>query len=100
MKDRLKMLARVGKRQAETFASDDKAQTGMAMTAVSLIVALTVGAIIAAFLLPVGVNELVGVDTSSWSSGASSLWAILDVIVVLAVFLFFISVAMGASNRV
>lgn len=79
--------------------ADNRGQTG-ARTAVNLIVALMVGAIVAAFLLPVGINELVAVDTSSWSSGASSLWDILDIIIVLAAFLFFIGVALGASNKV
>jgi hypothetical protein len=44
------------------------------------------------------VDELVSVDTSSWGSGASSLWNILDLIVVLAVFLFMIGYAVAQSN--
>jgi len=80
---------------------DNRAQTSnSAMKAVSLVVGLTVGGIVAAFLLPIAIDELVGVDTSSWSSGASSLWAIMDVIVVLALFLFFIGVALAAANKV
>lgn len=35
-----------------------------------------------------------------WGSGAKSLWAILDVIIVLAMFLMFIAVALGASDDV
>lgn len=36
----------------------------------------------------------------AWSSGAQSLWDILDVIMVLAVFLLFIGVALKAADRV
>lgn len=39
-------------------------------------------------------------NTVGWSSGAVALWGILDVILVLAVFLFFIGVALKASGRV
>lgn len=74
--------------------------TGQAMMAVGLVVALTVGAIVAAFLLPIGINEIVGVDTTSWSSGADSLWNIMDVIIVLALFLFFTGVALASAQRV
>lgn len=38
-------------------------------------------------------------STIGWSSGAVALWGILDVILVLAVFLFFIGVALAASRR-
>lgn len=78
---------------------DTRGQTNAAMRVVSLVVALTVGSIVAAFLLPIGIEELVAIDTSTWSSGASSLWDILDVIIVLALFLFFIGVALAATDR-
>lgn len=70
---------------------DDRAQ---ANGAVNLVVGLTVAGIVAAFLIPVAINEIVGVDTSSWGSGASSLWDIMDLIIVLAVFLFMIGLAL------
>jgi hypothetical protein len=82
---------------ANAFAKNDRAQ-GMGGRAVELVVALTVGGIVAAFLLPVAINELVNVDTTNWSSGAASLWDIMDLIVVLAVFLFFIGLAMRRRN--
>lgn len=71
-----------------------------ASRAVGLVVALTVGGLVAAFLLPVAIDEIVAVDTSSWGSGATSLWDIMDLIIVLAAFLFFIGVALAASNKV
>lgn len=99
-KDRLKANAKVAKSAAEDFAADERAQAGEARTVVSLVVALMVGAIVAAFLLPIGVEEIVDVNTSNWSGAAQSLWGVLDIIIIFALFLFFVSIALGASNRV
>jgi len=88
MRDRLEML----KLQGKALANDRSGQAS-ANTAVNIVVALMVGGLVAAFLLPIAIDEIVGVDTSSWGSGASSLWGILDVIIVLAVFLYFVFVA-------
>lgn len=84
-----------GKALAESqgFTVDDRGQTS-ARQAVMLVVGLMVGGLVAAFLLPVAVDEIVAVDTSSWGSGAQSLWDIMDLIIILAVFLFFISLAL------
>lgn len=85
------------------LATKDRGQAGpnsAAMVAVTLVVGLVVASLVAAFLLPIGISEIVGVDTSSWSSGAQSMWDILDVIIVLALFLFFIALALAAANRV
>lgn len=102
MVQRLSMNSRVAKRLAhnQLHGTDRGQMAGGAKEVIALVIALTVGAIVAAFLLPVGLDELVGVDTSNYSSGAQSLWDILDVIVVLALFLFFIAVALGAADRV
>lgn len=87
--------------QGEAMADQTMQQLGsanrgqMASNAVNLVVALMVGGLVAAFLLPVAVNEIVSVDTSSWGSGASSLWDIMDLIIVLAAFLFFIGLAVS-----
>ena len=83
-----------------SFGGASRAQSG-AMRVVSLVVALTVGAIVAAFLLPIGIEELTSADLGAdASAGATALWGILDVIIVLAVFLFFIAVALAAADRV
>lgn len=66
---------------------------------VGIVVALTVGLILVAFLLPVAIEELVTVDTASWSSGAGSLFEILDLIAILVVFLVFIGWAMTSYGR-
>jgi small-conductance mechanosensitive channel len=67
--------------------------------AVDLVVGLVVGGLMAAFLLPIAIDEITGVDTSSWDSGAASLWNILPVIMVLAIFLFFVGIALVRSGR-
>lgn len=100
MFDRLKRSAEIGKELASPSGGMDNRGAISAQQAVSLVVALMVGGLVAAFLLPVAIDEIVGVDTSSWGSGASSLWDVMDLVIVLAVFLFFIGVALAASNRV
>lgn len=110
--DRIKAAIATGKAMAAdktdtdvdqlAFASDTSGQANvgnMATKAVGLVVGLMVGGLVAAFLLPVAIDEIVAVDTSSWGSGASSLWGIMDVIIVLAVFLFFIGIALAATNK-
>ena len=104
--DRLKQNVELGQSMAEDYVEgeldmDARGQTASAMAVVSLVVALTVGALIAAFLIPIGVEEISSVNTSEdWSGGAASLWGILDVMIVLAVFLFFTGIALAATNRV
>lgn len=63
---------------------------------VGIVIALVVAGIMAAFVLPVALNELAGVDTTSWSSGASTLFGILDLIFVLVLFLVVIGWAVNA----
>jgi small-conductance mechanosensitive channel len=88
-----------GKRKAAEFLGDTSGQSS-AQGAVSLVVALVVGGLMAAFLLPIAIDEIVAVDTSSWTNGASAMWDILPVMIVLAIFLFFVGVALSRSSRV
>lgn len=76
------------------MAGSDRAQA----RGVDLVVTLTVAALVAAFLIPVAIDQLVNVDTTNWGSGASSLWDIMDLIIVLAIFLFMIGLAISRSN--
>lgn len=85
--ERAKVLAR-------SVMSDERAQSGAA-GGVDVVVGLTVAAIVAAFLIPVAIDQLVNVSTTNWSSGAASLWEILDLVVVLSVFLFMIGLALN-----
>lgn len=87
----------------DDLADDNRGQmraAGVAKTAIALVVGITVGALVAAFLLPVGIAEIVGVDTSNWSSGAAAMWNLLDVVIVLAVTLFFFGIALAAVESV
>lgn len=68
----------------------------MAKRAIAVIVGLTVGGLVAAFLLPVALDEIVAVNTTGYSSGAAALWNIMDVIITLAVFLFFVGISLAA----
>jgi small-conductance mechanosensitive channel len=77
--------------------ADNKAAAD-ASRAVEIVVALVVGGLMAAFLLPIAIDEIVAVDTSSWTNGASSLWDILPVMIVLAIFLFFVGLALRRSR--
>jgi small-conductance mechanosensitive channel len=100
-----KALARqfLSNSKGQSFSGDTHAQAGTmnaAQKAVGVVVGLMVGGLVAAFLLPVAIDEIVNVDTTNWSSGAASMWEIMDVIIVLAVFLFFIGVALAATNRI
>jgi len=87
-----------GKLAAEATAmgiDDNRGQMGMGMAdrAVNLVIGLAVGALVAAFVLPIALEELFAVETTDWDSGAAALWDILGVIIVLAVFLFFVTAA-------
>lgn len=80
------------------FRDATRAETD-ARGAVSLVVALVVGGLMAAFLLPIAIDEIVGVDTSGWTDGAAAMWDILPVMIVLAIFLFFVGVALAKSGK-
>lgn len=80
------------------FAAEERGQTtagGMIRVGVEVIVAVTIAAILAAFLLPVGIDEIAAVDTSSWSDAATSLFDLLQLAFVLVIFL----VAIGWAVR-
>lgn len=81
------------------LAADDRAQAHGAGRAVNLVVALVVGGLMAAFLLPIAIDEIVAVDTTNWTNGAAALWDILPVMIVLAIFLFFVGVALKKSGK-
>lgn len=86
------------KEKAKALASAIMADDSGQARGVDLVVTLTVAALVAAFLIPVAIDQLVNVDTTNWGSGASSLWDIMDLIIVLAIFLFMIGLAISRSN--
>jgi len=61
--------------------------------AVSVIVAVLVASLLTAFLVPIAVEEMFAVDTSGWGEAAGTMWELLPLMAVLAVFLFFVQVA-------
>ena len=69
---------------------------GMIDQGVQIVVGLVVAAIMVAYVLTVGIDELVAAETTDWSSGAQSLFEILDLIFVLVVFLVVIGWAVSA----
>lgn len=62
--------------------------------------ALAVAGILGTFLLPIAVDQAVVVDTSSWTSGATSLWGILDLVVVFAMFLTIVAIGLRKDERI
>ncbi|WP_058826010.1 hypothetical protein [Haloferax sp. Q22] len=86
---------RLARSLAEAYVSgEDRGQAQMNKV-ITTVVGLTVGALVASFLFPIAISEVVGVSTTNWSSGASSLWGIMDTIIVLALFLIFVSMAIS-----
>lgn len=81
------------KEKLKRLRFDDRGQVGATDRAVDVIVGIMVAALTAAYLVPVGIDQLVGVDTSSWSGAASELWGILGLTIVLGVFLILITIA-------
>lgn len=76
------------------FSRANRAQMGGADDATNLVVGLVVAGLMAAFLLPIAIEEIANVTTTGWSDGAASLWNVLPIMIVLAIFLFFTGLAL------
>jgi len=77
------------------FSRANRAQMGGgANDATNLVVGLVVAGLMAAFLLPIAIEEIANVSTTGWSDGAASLWNVLPIMIVLAIFLFFTGLAL------
>lgn len=81
----------------DNFAGDSRAQAG-ADNATNLVVGLVVAGLMAAFLLPIAIEEIANVSTTGWSDGAASLWQVLPIMIVLAIFLFFVGLALQTRS--
>lgn len=68
----------------------------MVSEGVGIVVALTVGLLMAAFLLPVAIDEFNAVDTASWASGTVAIWDIVPLISIVVLFLTMIGWAVSA----
>lgn len=67
--------------------------------AVGVIVGLTVAGLVSSFLIPIAIDELVAVNTTTWSSGANNLWGVIDLAIILSVFLVFIGFVTHRHRR-
>ena len=81
-----------------TFIGANRAQMGGADDATNLVVGLVVAGLMAAFLLPIAIEEIANVSTTGWSDGAASLWNVLPIMIVLAIFLFFTGLALASRS--
>lgn len=90
------------RKRANRLLEDRRAQVGgggAAGEAADVVVSILVASLMAAYLLPMAINEIAGVDTSSWTNGAAELWSLLTVMIVLSIFLFFVNMALNAGGR-
>lgn len=70
-----------------------RAQNDMMQSGVQLAVGILVVALLTAYLLPIALDELAAVDTSSWGDAESALFGILPLFFVLAILLFVVNKA-------
>lgn len=80
------------------FRNSNRAQSGnMINKGVNLAVGILVVGLLTAYLLPIAINELVAVDTSSWGDAEAALFGLLPLFFVLGILLFIIGKAMNAK---
>lgn len=78
---------------------DTRAQSGnMINKGVNMAVGVLVVGLLTAYLLPIAIDELVSVDTSTWGNAESSLFDLLPLFFVLAIVLFVVAKAMEARS--
>ena len=85
------------RQKLKRLKEDSRGESG-ASRAVDVVVSLMVAALMAAYLLPMAINEIASVDTTSWANGASELWNLLPVMIVLSIFLFFVGLALARAD--
>lgn len=66
--------------------------------AIMAIVALVVVAILASALIPTAITSIVGVNTTTWGTGAIAMWGVIGIFVVLCVLLIFVGIAIKAVD--
>jgi hypothetical protein len=65
--------------QLESFEKDPRGSLE-----VNTIISLVIGLIVLAIMLPVALNEIMGVDTTTWDSSVAAVWDLLPILAVLA----------------
>lgn len=66
----------------------------MTKNLMALVIALTVGGILIAQLLPVAIDQMFTTNTSAWSNETSTLWDLLPLFVIIAALLAVVGLAM------
>jgi len=88
------LLRATGGRAADRILDDDRGVSD----GIDLAVTLSIGALMVGVLVPMGVDEIVAVDTTSWPAAATTVWDLLPVMVGIAVLLFFIGYALNKAD--
>jgi len=79
----------------EAFRDDQKAEVGKMMGgAIMVIVALVIISILGAALLPSAITTIIGTNTSTWDTGAVSMWSAITIFIVLVFLLIFVALAL------
>lgn len=76
------------------FGISDNRGQGMINKGVNMVVGILVVGLLTAYLLPIAITEIAGVDTSSWGSAEAQLFELLPIFFVIAVVLFVVDRAM------
>lgn len=75
---------------------DETAEYGkMILIPLMAVVSLAVVLILVGGIIPDAINQTEGIGTTTWSSGAASMWNSVTVFAVLAILLIFIGIAVG-----
>lgn len=81
----------------QKLANDNRAQAGGMMDkGVDLAVGVLVVGLLTAYLLPIALDELNAVDTTSWGNAEAELFGLLGLFFVLAILLFVVNKAKSA----
>jgi flagellar biosynthesis protein FlhB len=67
------------------------AQRGVSMTA--FVIGISVAALVVAIIVPIAFGQFFSVDTTSWGAETTLIWAVIPVVVILALVLFFLNKA-------
>lgn len=67
--------------------------------AVELVVGLMVAALLAAFLLPIAIDNVSNTSTTGWDTDVITIWDLLPVMIVLAAFLLFVGWAVSVYRK-
>lgn len=84
----------VESRAIARFGISDNRGQGMINKGVNMVVGILVVGLLTAYLLPIAITEITGVDTSSWGSAEAQLFELLPIFFVIAVVLFVVDRAM------